>query len=672
MKRIVFTLIAVVLYTSLSAQTIVEKHGLLRVKGSHVVDKNEQLISLCGNSLFWSNNGWGGERYYNSDVIKFLKDDWNSTIIRAAMGFDDDGGYMSSPATNLARVKTVVDACIANGLYVIIDFHSHAAHNYTSQAVAFFQEMARTYGAYNNIIYEIYNEPLQVSWSGVIKPYAQTVVDAIRAIDPNNLIVVGTPDWSQGVVAASLDPINANNIAYTLHFYVGTHGQWLRDAATTAMNNGIALFVTEWGMWDGANEASSNEWMNFCKNNFISLCNWSVNEKEEPSSALKLGASTTGGWTDADYTVSGKYVRNQMLNWPTSQVSLCEPVSLPNTIRAENYCQQSGVQKEPCSEGGQNVGYIDTGDWMTYPVTVAVAGNYTISYRIASQNGGGKIQLDTGSGTAVLGSISVPKTNGWQNWETISHDVTLPAGTYDLRVSASTGGFNFNWMKFTSEVCLPKIITAGKIEAEDYCTAYDVDTEPTEDIGGGVHVGWLSNGSWLTYKINVPETGVYALDFRVASLNTEGNLKIIVDGIEVQTESFPITGGWQVFRTISTTIHLTEGNHELKFAIVVGAFNINWFEFKNSNATKVTHSIAGLLSEIYPNPVCQGDILHLSVLPAVNYIRMTDLRGVVVYTQSVNDKIHDLTIPTDGLAGGIYLLQLVSDQNQKVYKIIVK
>ena len=764
MKRIIFTLIAVVLctLTLLPAQTIVEKHGLLKVKDAHVVDKDDQFISLCGNSLFWSL--WGGERFYNSDVVKFLKEDWNSSIVRAAMAVDEDGGYIYDPAGQIANVKTVVDACIDNGLYVIIDFHSHHAENYTTQAITFFQEMARTYGTYDNVIYEIYNEPIYLSWSSDIKPYAQKVINAIREIDPDNLIIVGTPFWSQSVVEASLDPINANNIAYTLHFYADTHQQDLRNAAQSAMNNGIAIFITEWGTCDasgngGYNETASNDWMSFCKDNFISLCNWAINDKEETASALKPGASINGGWTDADYTVSGTYVRNQMLNWPTSGSS-CNIVSLPNTIRAEHYCRQFGVQRETCNEGGQNVGYIDAGDWMTYPVTVAVAGNYTVSYRVASQNGGGKMQLDTENGTVVFGVISVPSTGGWQDWTTITHDITLPAGTYDFRILALTGGFNINWLEFTCETvgtpiltkitlspsdrtidintslqltaqgfdqnnnplpvtpvwsidkagaaidqngnftagettgiytvtvtqenvtasveitvidpCPPKIIAAGRIEAEDYCTAFNIDTEVTEDIGGGVHVGWLSNGSWLTYKINVPETGVYALDFRVASLNTEGNLKIIVDGIEVQTESFPITGGWQVFRTISTTIHLTEGNHELKFAIVVGAFNINWFEFKNSNATKVTHSIAGLLSEIYPNPVCQGDILHLSVLPAVNYIRMTDLRGVVVYTQSVNDKIHDLTIPTDGLAGGIYLLQLVSDQNQKVYKIIVK
>ena len=135
--------------------------------------------------------------------------------------------------------------------------------------------MARDYGSRNHVIYEIYNEPLQISWSGAIKPYAEAVIAAIRAIDPDNLIVVGTPSWSQDVDAAAADPIAGPNIAYALHFYAGTHGQFLRDKAQKALDAGAALFVTEWGSvnanGDGAVATSETDaWMDFLKARGIS------------------------------------------------------------------------------------------------------------------------------------------------------------------------------------------------------------------------------------------------------------------------------------------------------------------------------------------------------------------------------------------------------------------
>ena len=124
------------------AQTPVARYGALRVQGNQILGATNQPVSLAGNSLFWSNNGWGGERYYSANVVGWLKNSWNASIVRAAMGVDEAGGYLENPAREKAKVKTVVDACIAAGLYVIIDWHSHQAEQHQAQAIAFFQEMA--------------------------------------------------------------------------------------------------------------------------------------------------------------------------------------------------------------------------------------------------------------------------------------------------------------------------------------------------------------------------------------------------------------------------------------------------------------------------------------------------------------------------------------------------
>jgi Cellulase (glycosyl hydrolase family 5). len=272
--------------------------------------------------LFWSNTGWGGEKFYTAEVVSWLKQDWNAKLVRASMGVDDNGGYIGDPTGNKARVTTVVDAAIANDMYVIIDWHSHHAEDYQAEAETFFTEMAQTYGSYPNVIYEIYNEPLNTtSWANDIKPYAEDVIAAIRAEDPDNLIIVGTPTWSQDVDVAADNPITGHiNIAYTLHFYAGTHKASLRAKATTALSKGIALFVTEWGAVDASGDgavdtASTNTWVDFMRTNNLSHANWALNDKAEGASALKSGASTTGNWSASDLTTSGTLVKDLILNW---------------------------------------------------------------------------------------------------------------------------------------------------------------------------------------------------------------------------------------------------------------------------------------------------------------------------------------------------------------------
>ena len=298
--------------------TLVQKHGLLQVNGNRIVDKDNEPVCFAGNSFFWSNDNWGGERFYKFEVVSWLKLDWKATIVRAAMGVEDPGGYLDNNVSNKNRVITIVDAAIDEGLYVIIDWHSHHAEDNTNEAVSFFEEMADLYGEYDNVIYEIYNEPLDVSWSATIKPYADSVISAIRAIDPDNLIVVGTPEWSQRVDLAAADPItNYSNIAYTLHFYTIYHQQWLRDRASAALDDGIALFITEWGSIGYSQvDSEANEWMTWCFENKISHCNWAVNDKEEEWSILVPGASTSGGWVDDDLTDAGKLAKNIIKNWP--------------------------------------------------------------------------------------------------------------------------------------------------------------------------------------------------------------------------------------------------------------------------------------------------------------------------------------------------------------------
>jgi endoglucanase len=291
----------------------VQAYGRLQVCGTKICGQGGKPVQLRGVSLFWSNSGWGGEKFYDATVIGALADSWHATVIRAAIGVQNPGGYLVATSANKARAKVVIDAAIARGMYVIVDWHSHALLQ--DDAVAFFKELATAYAASPNVIWEPFNEPVKQDWSAQLKPYHLAVIAAIRGAGSQNLVIVGSSTWSQDVDVAAKDPITTDkNVAYTLHFYAGTHKQMLRDKAETAMSKGLAIFVTEWGTCDasgngGFDPAASKRWTDWMDENVISSANWAFNDKAETASALGRSARIAGPWTDAQLSESGRFAR---------------------------------------------------------------------------------------------------------------------------------------------------------------------------------------------------------------------------------------------------------------------------------------------------------------------------------------------------------------------------
>jgi endoglucanase len=300
------------------AKSIVELHGALSVKGNRVVDKDGNPVILRGMSLFWSQ--WMAQ-YYNADCIKWLRDDWHVTIIRLPMAVGS-GGYLTNAEVERKKIYTVIQAAIDLGIYVIVDWHDDPANTHLAQSQAFFEQLAKDFGKVPNVMFEPWNEPLKTAdWNTIIKPYHEAVISKIRQYS-TNLVICGTQSWSQDVDKASKNPLDQSKygpLAYTLHFYAGTHHQSLRDKATTAMKNGIPLFVTEWGTAEasGSGHLDSPEvqtWLKFLETNGISSCNWSVADKAETTAALMPGAAGIGSWTPEMLSPSGKLVRAELIN----------------------------------------------------------------------------------------------------------------------------------------------------------------------------------------------------------------------------------------------------------------------------------------------------------------------------------------------------------------------
>ena len=206
--------------TDKTPKSIVKLHGSLQVVGSQVVDESGAPIQLRGMSLFWSQ--WKPQ-FWTKGTAKWLVKNWGVSLLRAAMAVEE-GGYLTNKEAELEKVKTVVDAAIDEGVYVIIDWHDHNAEKHEAEAADFFEKMAKEYGEFPNVIFEIYNEPIKQSWANTIKPYHEKIVSVIRRYS-SNLIVLGTKTWSQDVDEAAENPVQGENLAYTIHFYANTHQQ---------------------------------------------------------------------------------------------------------------------------------------------------------------------------------------------------------------------------------------------------------------------------------------------------------------------------------------------------------------------------------------------------------------------------------------------------------------
>jgi endoglucanase len=320
LKKIILSAILMAGFFHLEAQLItrpISIHGALTVQGGYMINKAGIPPQLRGISLSWSL--WGGKKYYNPELVSWLVKDFHISVLRASMGVEPLGGYLTNQEEQLKLMATVIDKAISEGIYVLIDWHDHNAEKHLEESKAFFTTMAKKYAGVPNVIYEIFNEPARQSWE-VVKEYSVEVIKTIRQFDSKNVIVVGSPRWDQDVDVAAADPIKGfDNLVYSFHFYASdpNHQEKLRAKAELAMEKGLALFVTEWGVGESNGNGEFNlekteRWMDWMEKNRLSWVNWNVTDKDETTALVLPGAAASGGWSLEQLTGSGKYMREQL------------------------------------------------------------------------------------------------------------------------------------------------------------------------------------------------------------------------------------------------------------------------------------------------------------------------------------------------------------------------
>ena len=243
------------------------------------------------------------------------------------------------------------------------------------------------------------------------------------------------------------------------------------------------------------------------------------------------------------------------------------PAAVPGTVLAENYdtggqgvaynvtsingtdngYRSDGVDLETTSApgGGNNIGWIASGQWFRYTVNVATAGTYTVTFEVASPNGvTDGLHLSNSAGTSLTGSVNIPKTGGWQTWTTVKASATLPAGQQVLTWNQDNAGYNLYSMAFASSgssgSCTSLCIDSGSTAA---VTPFVAD----EDFSGG---GTIDHANTInTSKVTNPAPAAVYQSARVTATAGAGT-----------TFSYTI-GGFTANSSHTVRLHFAETFH---------------------------------------------------------------------------------------------------------------
>ena len=285
--------------------------------------------------------------------------------------------------------------------------------------------------------------------------------------------------------------------------------------------------------------------------------------------------------------------------------------------------------------GVMHVGYVQAGEWVEYTVNVPTAGTYTTAFRVGSwypELGARSIAVSVDG--SAKGTVTVPLTGSDTAYQTVTVPLALGAGTQTIRLTFSGPRQNLDWFEIgtgtivTTTTVVPTTPQAGgqtayngphalpgTVQAEDFDNGgqnvayYDSTVEnkaKTNNIayadrgneyvdaetGNGISdIGWITDGEWTEYTVDVATAGSDTANFRVASWANDRHVILTVDGGAGCTVAVPNTGSSEVYQTVSTPLSLAQGTHVVRLMFQGNAQNIDWFSVTGGAVTTTTTTV---------------------------------------------------------------------------------
>jgi hypothetical protein len=636
--------------------------------------------------------------------------------------FNDTG------ADGFRMIDNLISWCKANNMYVVLDLHAAPGGQGTDKNIAdiFYENNLWQFPVFQDVttrlweriaqrykgepaiaMYDVLNEPNNVPGGGpTIRSLLQRLITAIRNQGDNHLLLLNGNGWGNNY--DYLEPFNFSpnwGLVYNAHRYgISPTDDWVRDGNPNQINRIINMieFRSRHNVpvWVGETGENSASWMSqniaTMDGQKVGWCHWTYKRHDvgENAALMRIGGNYPTDGVSAMATVLEqiKFVNNIRNtntiaavtgNLPAPRTSGCNFSSPPacsgtyfgvNTnIQAEAFCTQSGTQTETTTDtgGGQNIGYIDAGDWLSYRVNVPVAGTYTVQYRVASQSGGGGIRFERSGGGSVFGTIAVPGTGGWQSWSTIQHTVTLPAGQQELAIVATAGGFNLNWFRINP------VSTGAPIGQVIWIRGSNSQYVSSENGTNPMMCNRPSVGGWEQFSV------VDAGNGRIALRGTNNMFVSSENGTRTMQCNRPSIGGWEQFTWVvnaNGTISL-RGTNNLYVSSMDGASAMmcdrpsiqGWEQFTWGAVGTSAASIGETLVveeessdfEVYPNP-SEGSI-RITV-PRKTHVKINELMsGNSVFTSEV-----EKSVTVSNLKTGFYAVVFMREGKRSTRKVVVK
>ena len=324
---------------------------------------------------------------------------------------------------------------------------------------------------------------------------------------------------------------------------------------------------------------------------------------------------------------------------------------IPGKIEAEDFASQSGTQTENCSEGGQNVGWIDNGDWLDYNVDVASAGDYKVDFRVASQSA--TIKFDLKKGNSNLTSVSTASTGGWQTWKTVSKTVSLSAGKQTLRLQATGSSWNINWIEFTQESTDAPIGETISLQGNNGMYV------SSENGTKAMICDRASVGSWEKFTIVDAGSGKIALQ--------GNNGKYVTDGSPMWCNASTISNATKFTWTDAGGSKIAlKGNNNNFASSENGTKSMNcnrstignWEKFDWNIVPKSALVDENIVSEvsIYPNPAVSNVTIELNKVNGYANVEILNMNGQLVLKKELFNSIEQINI--EAMESGLYMVKI--------------